>query len=218
MTQSASLPVGCNIRPAQEQDAWRLYQWMMMQMAARTNRQILIVILVTPVLILATLLLFWSLSGAEILTQPKQLFQILLASVIAVPIGAIAGWVAGQAVSLAIFFSQRAWQGMWLIESDRRLIGYARITPDSAYTTLDILYIAPTHQRRGIGSAFVQWLVQHEEPKAIYVLCTRELQRFYNHLGFFPIRDRDIPVHWKHAVRVGLFPLQYSTIPEGGSL
>lgn len=212
MSQSSSLPVGCSVRPAQEQDAWRLYRWMMQQMAPRTNRQILIIVLVVPVLIAIALFLSWMMTGAEVVYQPKQVFQTLLGLVIAVPIGTIAGWVAGQLVSLAIFFSQRIWQGMWLIESDRRLIGYARITPRSAYTALDILYLAPSHRRRGIGSAFVQWLIQRDEPTAIYVLASKELQRFYDRLGFLPISDRDIPVNWQHPVRLGLSPLQYSTV------
>jgi len=97
------------------------------------------------------------------------------------------GRTAGQ-VARALEHSRpvvTAWDGP-------KLVGFARVISDLTYraTIWDVI-VAETHQKRGIGREMMRLVLEHPDLRSVtmFLLLTKDQQRFYEQLGFTSERD-----------------------------
>ena len=72
------------------------------------------------------------------------------------------------------------------------LVGFARVISDLTFraTIWDVI-VRPSHQRRGIGLAMMQFVLDHPDLRSVsqFLLLTADKQGFYERLGFTPERE-----------------------------
>lgn len=78
----------------------------------------------------------------------------------------------------------------WVIEEQGRFVARALIKSHGSYSILGSLSIHNTRRSMGLGTALVQALLQNY-PTPMYVLTNRSVARFYQHLGFRKLSQRD---------------------------
>jgi GNAT superfamily N-acetyltransferase len=77
------------------------------------------------------------------------------------------------------------------VEDGDRVVGFARAMSDEAFAVYiaDVL-VAPDRQRRGIGRALVQAILDHYPPQRFHhqvLVAERGAEGFYRHLGLVPV-------------------------------
>ncbi|MGE5177647.1 MAG: GNAT family N-acetyltransferase [Bacteroidota bacterium] len=72
------------------------------------------------------------------------------------------------------------------------LVGFARVISDLTFraTIWDVI-VRPSHQRRGIGLAMMQFVLDHPDLRSVsqFLLLTADKHGFYERLGFQPERE-----------------------------
>jgi ribosomal protein S18 acetylase RimI-like enzyme len=72
------------------------------------------------------------------------------------------------------------------------LVGFARVISDLTFraTIWDVI-VRPSHQRRGIGLAMMQFVLDHPDLRSVsqFLLLTADKHGFYERLGFRPERE-----------------------------
>jgi ribosomal protein S18 acetylase RimI-like enzyme len=72
------------------------------------------------------------------------------------------------------------------------LVGFARVISDLTFraTIWDVI-VRPSHQRRGIGLAMMQFVLDHPDLRSVsqFLLLTADKRGFYERLGFRPERE-----------------------------
>lgn len=73
-----------------------------------------------------------------------------------------------------------------------KLIGFTRVISDLTYraTIWDVI-VADAYQKRGVGREMMRLVLDHADLKTVtmFVLLTKDQQRFYEHLGFTVERE-----------------------------
>lgn len=68
-----------------------------------------------------------------------------------------------------------------------RMVGFTRVISDLTYraTIWDVI-VAETHRRHGVGREMMRKVLDHPDLKTVsmFLLLTKDRQRFYEHLGF----------------------------------
>ena len=72
------------------------------------------------------------------------------------------------------------------------LVGFTRVISDLTFraTVWDVI-VRPSHQRRGIGLAMMQFVLDHPDLSSVsqFLLLTADKHGFYERLGFQPERE-----------------------------
>ena len=72
------------------------------------------------------------------------------------------------------------------------LVGFTRVISDLTFraTVWDVI-VRPSHQRRGIGLAMMQFVLDHPDLRSVsqFLLLTADKHGFYERLGFHPERE-----------------------------
>lgn len=100
-----------------------------------------------------------------------------------------ATWGVWNEQSVREFTDKAARDGSFqIISQDGVTVGAVRIERSAGYIQLDQLYVAATHQRRGIGTEIVRALMAEarsaRKPLRLRVLKVNPARAFYQRLGF----------------------------------
>lgn len=106
---------------------------------------------------------------------------------------------------------------VWTARADR-IVGAVRICPQAAgYFLLRGLYVAPSAQRQGVGSALARAALADAAGRFCYCLPFRHLEHFYARLGFTAIRPDHAPLEleqrWRRYGSEGLDVILMRRLP-----
>ena len=80
-----------------------------------------------------------------------------------------------------------------VIAAEEQIIGAVRICIEHGVKVLRGMQIKPAWQKKGIGSAMLKFLTEHEDMDGCYCLPFKHLKLFYGAIGFEEIAMRDAP-------------------------
>lgn len=80
-------------------------------------------------------------------------------------------------------------------EEDGRIVGVVRLAPEHGVIVLRGMMIAPEHQRKGLGTRFLQFMAPHMADADVYAMPHDWLEGFYGQAGFVKIDLADAPKH-----------------------
>ena len=83
---------------------------------------------------------------------------------------------------------------VWVAEEDGHVIGFGDIYPDGL---LDMLYVHPQWQGRGVGKALIRVLEQAVTPERYRVFASRAARPLFEAMGYTVIKE-------EHPVRNGV--------------
>jgi predicted N-acetyltransferase YhbS len=76
---------------------------------------------------------------------------------------------------------------LFVAERGGELVAAVRRTHEHAITLLRGMYVAPAHQRRGVGSGLLTMFVEHLHGRACYCVPYQHLRAFYSRAGFLSL-------------------------------
>lgn len=104
------------------------------------------------------------------------------------------------------------WQRFLIaIDEQGHLLGCGQVKPHSDGTReLASIAVQPEHQRRGIGQAIIQALID-QSSGPLYLTCRKPLRSFYEPFGFRVVSPEQMPPYFRHIWRAAtllrrLFP------------
>ena len=83
------------------------------------------------------------------------------------------------------------------------IVGAARIASENGILVLRGMMIAPSHQRRGLGTRMLWELDKHIGRSECFCLPHGWLQNFYGQIGFATIADDFSPSHLRERLKAG---------------
>jgi ribosomal protein S18 acetylase RimI-like enzyme len=92
----------------------------------------------------------------------------------------------------------------WIITLNGQEIGWVEFRQTGDETFLKQLYVAPLHQRRGIGSQVMRLLLEEQretaKSMALFVLKNNPTYRFYERHGFKVVRETHTTLVMRRAM------------------
>ena len=83
------------------------------------------------------------------------------------------------------------------------IVGAARIARENGILVLRGMMIAPSHQRRGLGTRMLSELDKHIGHSECFCLPHGWLQHFYGQIGFTTIAEDISPPHLRERLKAG---------------
>jgi GNAT superfamily N-acetyltransferase len=82
---------------------------------------------------------------------------------------------------------------IYIAECGSGLIAAVRRTHEHGLVLLRGMYVAPEHQRRGVGAQLLEFFVSHLHGMSCYCVPYSHLQAFYGRAGFAPLTQELVP-------------------------
>jgi GNAT superfamily N-acetyltransferase len=89
---------------------------------------------------------------------------------------------------------------LYVAEQGSEVIAAVRCTHEHGFVLLRGMYVAPEHQRRGIGSRLLDFFVSQIDGAACYCVPYMHLRVFYGRAGFAPIACESAPAFLRERV------------------
>jgi GNAT superfamily N-acetyltransferase len=99
----------------------------------------------------------------------------------------------------------------WIVSFKEDDVGVAMIQKMKNYVTLRKLEIQPKHQRKGLGTALVKYVVSEVDCPIYLLLCKSNLETFFRRLGFVTVENNRIGLGMRRSVsgsHLGLYDLE----------
>lgn len=177
--KSSPLPPGCVLRKANYSDTLNLTQKHLKNLGEMSSIFLVVLLDIFPG-ILGLLFAF--------LLQDLSLFFFSVLMLIASPISSlILTW-------LILSMSSSRY---WVIECNGCLVAYTKFTISKEYSSVDSLFVESAWRKKGLASCLIKRVIQ-EAPKPtylkpIYLICEKDLVRFYARFGFVSIPGKELP-------------------------
>jgi GNAT superfamily N-acetyltransferase len=89
---------------------------------------------------------------------------------------------------------------VYVAEQGSEVMAAVRRTHEHGFVLLRGMYVAPEHQRRGIGSQLLGFFVSHLDRAACYCVPYMHLREFYGRAGFAPLACESVPAFLRERV------------------
>jgi amino-acid N-acetyltransferase len=93
------------------------------------------------------------------------------------------------------------WPNFLVAEDRDAIVGVGQVKPHSdGSRELASIAVVPAFQRRGIGGAIIERLIEREPGSVLHLTCRRELETFYERFGFRRLQRAEYPPYFRRLI------------------